>query len=432
MATIRFSAVPIDSESKSWRLYGETALDALTRGVRDDTCDLGAIDAAQGFGVSANEVDPHLQQFKKNIGFGAPDKPIVCFVHGFQFDPRIEPKGDDGKSSNPHVQLYRYAETRLPNGAPGSPGSDEEHDSHATPWLRRASDDNNATEFPGLAVAFAYEAWGNELRDPTPSTLSFIRAFLNIDWQQGWFRNIYAQAYLDAENAAVALAGLIDRLDQALGDADTRKIDLFAHSLGTRTALLALRHLAQHYPKTRALERVGNVLLLAGAASWTVGARALRDIELSGAKHMPSFFNFPSSEDDVVSILGARAALRAARDSVDLSTGRLRSFLRFIKGGELIGREGRPDPSIIDPSLKPYEDWVDVQLDHPDVQRWARTDHNITLIGDRKGVFEMLDHWVHYTHPGNWDLYRKILYDRANWTTARIRAGLAKYNGGSA
>lgn len=426
MSTIRFSLIPEDSESKTWKLYGEKETGSLLSGIGDDDLDLGSVHQRRAITVDEKKLDAHFADFKKKNGFGDAAKPVVCFVHGFQFDPRIEPTTKNGKSSNPHTQLYRFSETALPNNTPGIPGSDEEHDTHSTPWLRRASDKADANEFPGLAVAFGYESWGNELNDPTPSTVDFWRALANVDWQQGRFRNIYAQAYLDAEYAGAALAGVIVLLDKALGD-DPRPIDLFAHSLGTRTVLLALQRLALHYQKSRALDRVGNVLLLAGAATWTLGAQALLDIQNCESERKPSFFNFPSSEDAVISLLGSRAALRAAADSTGMSFSGAASFFRFIKGGELIGREGRPHPSILGITDSPYEDWVDIQLDHSGTERWAKRRYRIDLKGNRKGFFELLDHWIHYTHPGNWELYRAILYDRANWTTSKIKSELARY-----
>ena len=57
-------------------------------------------------------------------------------------------------------------------------------------------------------------------------------------------------------------------------------------------------------------------------------------------------------------------------------------------------------------------------MDSARVQRWAHRQGFRTL-GRRK--FSLGDHWLHYTHPGNWDLYRALLHDRDIWTVEAIR-----------
>lgn len=353
-------------------------------------------------------IDAHLMTKIDDPGLGDPDAPIVVFVHGFQFDPRIRTEDESGavappgKSTNPHVQLFHFNEVPSEDD-PAEPGSEQEHDSHASPWFRRAAGAGAETDFPGLAIGFGYESWGNELKDDTPSTGDFWRALVNLDWQNGAFRNVYAQAYLDAENAATALATIVDRLDRVLTErGDDRKIDFFAHSLGTRTALLALDILARHRRHSKAIDRVGRTLLLAGAASWLVARKILRNLLVARPSHPPQIFNFPSSEDAIVSVLGARGALQAAAETSGTDDGLLQRAHRFIKGGEMIGREGRPDLSIFTGPPDEYSNWIDIQLDDPVTKEWA-LGKGYKLTGDRRSTIrlwppkvqiETLDHWI--------------------------------------
>ena len=444
MPVMRFSAAPETQKSNEWRLFAEREQDALMQGIGAGSIDLGVIDPdfdMTGLPVSSGHpVDRHIKSFQERTGLGG-EGPICVFVHGFQFDPRIETeKHRPGKSSNPHVQLYHFSEVQDKDGK-AEPGSEEEHNSHATPWLRRATDDPDATDFPGLAVGFGYESWGNALGDTDqPKTSDLWRAMLNIDWQHGAFRNVYAQAYIDAEYAATALATVLDRLVKVLDAAgDDRPIDLFAHSLGTRTTMLALDILARRPSQTLALNRIGRVLLLAGAASWLVTSKILRNLMVARPGNPPEIFNFPSSEDAVIALLGSRAALRAAAENAGIEDSIVSRLGRLIKGGEMIGREGRPDLSAFAGPIDQYDNWVDVQLDNPATMRWGER-QGFQLNGDRKSRFdiwkvlsgnfdegielEMLDHWVHYTAPSNWKLYRAILGRADGMTPDKIREGI--------
>lgn len=443
MPVLRYSAAPETRESIAWRLFGEEEPGALIRGIAEGTVDLGPIDGDFDPSLqprnASNPIDRHLDAVVDASGLGDPSEPIVIFVHGFQFDPRIETEETEtAKSTNPHVQLYRFSEAADEDGIPGEPGSEDEHNSHATPWLRRATHDQTAEDFPGLAIGFGYESWGNELADGTPSTGDFWRALVNVDWQKGAFRNVYAQAYLDAEHAATALAVIIDRISRLLeAKGDNRPIDLFAHSLGTRTVMLALDILARKREQTRALDSVGRVLLLAGAASWIVTGKVLRNLMVARPDNPPEIFNFPSSEDAVISFLGARASLKAASDSAGIEDSLWSRVTRFVKGGEMIGREGRPDLAAFAGPKKQYDHWVDIQLDDPATKRWGQS-KDYTLRGDRKGTFdilklefkiETLDHWVHYTTPSNWELFRDILARVDGLTPEEVRAGILEARG---
>ncbi|MEM9764028.1 MAG: hypothetical protein AAF968_16225 [Pseudomonadota bacterium] len=69
-----------------------------------------------------------------------------------------------------------------------------------------------------------------------------------------------------------------------------------------------------------------------------------------------------------------------------------------------------------------YENWVDIDLTSDKTQAWgAARDMDLkgTLRESSFFVYELLrskfkkveiwDHWVHYTHEGNWKLYRELL-----------------------
>lgn len=443
MPVLRFSISPRSEPSDPtapWHLFAEP--DALT-----DRCHLvgrvldqvaGQMDPDHGDGGISPEPVTDQPVFATGSStaryfdelteadLGAPDQPVVVFVHGFQFEPRRTFASIDA-SDNPHQRLFHFDE--LP--ASGSQSSEErEHELHLTPWLKRAmSPDGNASEAAGLAVSFAYSSWGDASRDPTASTRQWLDGLLDFDTTLGGIRNFYALAYVDAGLAGHALAGILSQLARRLAEIgrSEQQIDIVAHSLGTRTALKAMEVLAARAPGgDPAFSRLGRVICLAGACLWVQAARALHTIETRGGGHAPEIYNILSSADGVVRMLGARASLEVARAEAGIEAGLLDRVLTFVFGGGTIGCEGLPDRDLYGDPQTDYQSWVDLNLNDRGVQRWARglAEGAIELRGNLG--FGRGDHWVHFTHRPNWDLYRQILWNRTDprWTAAGLRAQL--------
>lgn len=436
MPVLRFSACPESYDTNVWRLFSEVPgrrrsplADGIfqqdTRALRDRSLVDGVVDlggvgrgAQQAIFNHGNALDTHVAA---QPDLGADFTPVITFVHGFQFDPRSTGTRP-GTSPNPHVQLFRSKELNRRRGETDAERDEREKDTHATPWLLRATTDGTTTEFPGLAIAFGYESWGNELSRIKPARFDFAKALLDLEVVDGRLRNVYAQAYIDAAVAGDALAACLSATVRALNAANRTQIpiDIFCHSLGTRTVLHAIEVLANRYPEDPTLDRIGRVLMVAGAAHWLQAASALRAIKRAGSVCTPEFFNFNSTADDVLALFGARAAMIAAREVASADKSFLMSLWRFIRGSELIGREGRPMlPEVA------YDRWVDITLDDGAVHVWG-ADHGLDLSGARSGFGNILDHWIHYTHRPNWVLYRRLLYGRSVWTTNFIREGLAR------
>jgi hypothetical protein len=439
MSVIRLSAVPASRDGGgAWALHGEAdGAPPLAEGVGENTPVLGRI-------AVTREMVPREIAFEE-AGLAARldaaladwdgEGPVVVLVHGFQFDSRL-PGGAPGESVNPHVQLYRFSELD------GGPGGEREHDTHATPWLARLAASGTGERLDrGVAVAFGYESWGNELGPDTPTSVDLVRAMLDLETRSGRkITNVYAQAYRDSEIAGMILAKVLAALDAALARKGAREgrdlgprarpVDLLAHSLGTRTALKAIERVALDHTLLRdvtAMERLGRVLLVAGAAHVSQAMAALEQILESDSESRPEFYNFTSSADDVIALLGARAALIVQRTESGETVGFLRALWRFIRGGEMIGREGGPAREAFADPERGYPGWVDIQLDSPEVRAWGER-WQLDLVGAREGLGEWQDHWVHYTHPGNWELYRRILARRPGYAPEAIRAGLDRFS----
>lgn len=182
--------------------------------------------------------------------------------------------------------------------------------------------------------------------------------------------NPYEYAVYDiAPRAARALAAVIDLL---LGAGVT--VDLFAHSLGTRTALKALPLL----DKTKAVRRA----VLLGGAEYSVDA-------LSATRTLSTdFFNFVTKGDAVLkwgaSELGG--ALRPPRTVVS----------------RVIGRDG----------MQPAKNWIDLQLDHSSDEIREEFDDWFRKRGYRlsgEPTASRGQHWAYYLHPGNRRLQADVL-----------------------
>ena len=215
---------------------------------------------------------------------------------------------------------------------------------------------------PGLAVGFAWPAYAAHV----PSLLRRGRT---------GFAVVYDRAGRYGTRLA-ALVALIQRL------APGRPVDLIAHSLGARVALAALPHLE---------EAPGRVILL-GAAEFDARAREALDALISPSP--PQVYNVTARANDPYDFAFETFAPRRGR------------------GERAIGRglgDERPD-------------WLDLQLDRPEVTAWVN-ERGIRL----KPPDARLCHWGFYTRAGALAVYQAILRRRPGWDIAALRAvpGLA-------
>ena len=435
MRPMRFSVCPLVGDPNHWRIHGEVAPDALLEGIGEGTKDLGGAPAL-GRGRRdgpGRRLRRHLRGATQGLG---EDGSIIVFVHGFQFDPRF-PQLKRAARHKLH-DVNRHAGVLGFRQKGGAPGDAAEIDGHATPWLARMTPDGISRDFPGLAVTFAYESCGGALVvDGQVTDRDVFDMFADFNWRDGRLSNAYSRAYQEAGRAGRALADVIEALAEDLarsdpqgGDGRGRKIDIVCHSLGSRVALKAVEVLADRYRPAGeganiALNRVGRVVMMAGAALWPQAASALEAVIAAEPDWRPELYNVGSVHDDVLRILGSRMALSVSAAEAGLAFYPLENLIRFITGAETIGIEGAPKPWMYGGDEEPYADWIDLPLSSAGVRDWGRRqgfelkgDHDPDVIGD---------HWVHCTWPGNWALYRAILRDaaRARWSVNRLRRDLA-------
>ncbi len=156
--------------------------------------------------------------------------------------------------------------------------------------------------------------------------------------------------------------------------------------------------------------RLNKVLLLAGAekaveAQLMMG-RLNRYNRSAHKPHFYNFYNFVSRENDVLDKLGENFSPDAPGSK------------------QVIGHNGL---ETTDPR------WVDSQLDAPDTAAYfakhgkefdPRSKQLIPmqLNGDRKGVFAIADHWIHYTWRHNMALYRQFIREEASvWALTELK-----------
>lgn len=190
------------------------------------------------------------------------------------------------------------------------------------------------------------------------------------DAAKACWTNPYEYAVYDiAPRAALSLAAVLDvLLDEGL------TVDLFAHSLGTRTALKAL----EMRVKDKAVRRA----VLLGGAEYSV------DAQRATSRLPTDFFNFVTHGDTVLkwgaSELGG--ALRPPR-SIE---------------SRVIGRDG----------MHPAKNWIDLQLDHSTDEVREEFDDWFKKRGYRlsgEATAGRGRHWAYYLHAGNRRLQGDIL-----------------------
>lgn len=186
-------------------------------------------------------------------------------------------------------------------------------------------------------------------------------------------RTGFAEVYDRAGRYGLRLADLLGRI-RCL--APGRPVDILAHSLGARVALAALPH----------VEAAPGRIVLLGAAEYD--ARALEALAALGGRRAPEIYNVTSRANDFYDLMFECFAPRQSwRD-------------RALGHGLPVERP----------------DWIDLQVDRPDVVSWARA-HGIPLTAP----VPRLCHWSFYVRPGTFELYQAILRRRPGFDVAALR-----------
>lgn len=273
-----------------------------------------------------------------------PDAPTVVMIHGFRYDPRVP-------AADPHASLYRDGPTPEPLAMGG-----------------RAASWPHALDFTGdgadraLCVGFGWRA-----RAAHP-----VRFLLER-------RNGFASACAEAERAGAALATAA----AILADARGRPVDVFAHSLGARVALAALRAAAE-----AGRDPGFGRFILMGPAAFAAEARAALDA-------------------------CDRAGVRTPEAYCLLARGNAPYDRLF----EAFGPWGR-GPSLGRAGLGARRArWMDIGFDAPEMADWAAA-RGLPLApaADRPC------HWSFYTRPGAPALHRAILTRAPGFGVEEMRA----------
>ncbi|WP_448189686.1 hypothetical protein [Azospirillum sp. sgz301742] len=263
----------------------------------------------------------------------------VVMVHGFDFDPSSS-DDDPGNADDPYNGVYAN---------PTVSGRES--------WLPIVGETDEAGNvLADIAVAFCWTSIGS------------MKQYGSACWC-----NLYQYPVFDlAPLASKALAAII----RALAEAGV-PVDIFAHSLGTRTATEAIQLLAANgFPN--AVRRV----LLVGGAQFSVDARDA----LAGAQ--ADVFSFASQSDPVLKWGGTTGC----------------HPYRYVntQPARVIGRDG----------MQPTPNWIDLQVDRTPAQQsvsfnaWFQTRYGATLCDtpDERGA-----HWAYYRQPGNRVVLAKML-----------------------
>ncbi|MGD1924466.1 MAG: hypothetical protein ACFB03_09765 [Paracoccaceae bacterium] len=420
MSFMRFSAAPagrLSDRTLPWVIFGE----------RPDYPDGLEDSALAGINLAQIASSPGAPMFEPESLFGAhmagqdlgfaEDGPVVVFVHGFEHEPR-RPVRARAHRDNAHRCLFHFDEP------PGGTGSREERKGRITPWFARAmlkKGRGQPEACTGLAVGYSYASYGGWPDPYLPDLKTRLMTKTGIR-RRRQPPEPYVNAYRDAENAGLGLAAVMTQLRARLDHAglEDRPLDIVCHSLGARAVMSALAMIASRWPNDTTLSRIDRVLIMGGACYWGQAAVALANITFAQPNFRPQFFNFTSRNDDVLNFLATRSTARSARDEAIEDLSLEWPDTRLLMGGRTIGRNGVPPHKLYEFFGEPYVDWIDIPLDSGRVQRWARRS-KINLKGKR-GLLG--DHFVQYSHPGNWKLYRHILHDRDDWTVARLRQEL--------
>jgi len=393
MALLRLTCCPNGPPEQitpaNWAMFAPDIDGAWIPGDYDPYRRCGLLSELDG-NVHERLVD-HLQRARSlNLPEFAPDGPVCVMVHGFQYDPR----SPLGRSTNPHSQLYHFNEEDL----------EIERSTSATPWPKRLGYEDDEGE-SGMAVGFAWSS------DPTYVRGDWRDLFSTLRWSESGAETYYSTAYRKAPMAAEGLARTITALAEVFPN---RRIDLFAHSLGARVTLFALRRLAEEN-RVAVLDRVGRVVLLSGAPHWLDARMALRALR-QHSRSRPQIFNIIVSRDATLNRWGRRFAAFAGR--MDERPRLLDRIWALFVGGKVIGLNGKPKDAK-------FAAWMDLHLDLPAVANWAsRLDPPLDFRPTWRSAAS--DHSAAYAWPPYMQFYSKILRERKDWSLNALRWGVGR------
>lgn len=265
--------------------------------------------------------------------------PVKLMLHGYDFDPR-------------HAGDVKYDPFMLVYGYPGENGPNPR-----LSWLPLVEEcDDKGAHHQETAIAFAWTSTGS------------MAEYTAAGWSEP-----YEYACVDlACIAARAVAALLRVLA-----AEDVKVDVLAHSLGTRLFTQAV-HQYGDGPLP-----LNNVILLDGA-EFSVDAADVF------AGHTFSVVNVTNVLDAVLATGGEQLA------DPSRTPGSLPSCC--------IGRFGLGTrKSWTGPAVFPAN-WVDIALDRRDVQAWFKANGGYTLTAmasDNLHPMASWNHWTSYTDPGN-------------------------------
>ena len=333
---------------------------------------------------------------------------VIILIHGFEYDPRLQ-----GGARDPYRAVFWEAPARTGRYDPAP----REHQTHRSPWLTRL--DHGPEE---LVICYAYASFpgGRHEFDGVGTLIAKALRFYHnrlttLEWR-GQPVNLFAYAYAQATLWGEGLAAVIAALALALPDGP--KVDILCHSLGARVATAAIKRLGFAHEHQHGVERVGRVLMLAGAVAAPQIRHMRRGIEEASPKSDGiEFYNFATSADAVLRLIGAPLVQYAAhaladREVEDWAPSILRGLINPVA---MIGVDGGGRAAA---GLR----WRDFELDCPKTMEWGRG-LGVDLVGDLPDC--RFDHWLHYSHADNWRLYNAILTGRPNWRPEQLTTGFA-------
>lgn len=286
----------------------------------------------------------------------------VVMVHGFDFDPSAD--DDPGNADDPYNGVYAN---------PMVSGRES--------WLPIVGETDEAgAVLADIAVGFCWTSIGS------------MKQYGTACWD-----NLYQYPVFDlAPQASKALAAVIRTLAEA-----GVTVDIFAHSLGTRTATEAIRLLAANgFPG--AVRRA----FLVGGAQFSVDARDA----MAGAQ--TDVFSLAAQADPVLKWGGVKGC----------------HPFRYVATEEarVIGRDG----------MQPTPRWIDLQVDRTPAQQkigfnaWFQARYGATLSDDPD---ERGRHWAYYRQPGNRVILARMLIEDGltpeSMRAAKVIEGVARSGG---